>query len=93
MLKVCPRVNVGDGYERFHQSVTWASKARRTREDWDRGWDYIEPYVEEVPPGKATFEHIDKWYRRIMRQKGVSEAERTMKIWRAHCNVTASVRL
>jgi integrase len=46
-----------------------------------------------VPPGRITFEHIDKWYAKIMRQKGAGEAGRAMKIWRAHYNVMASMRL
>ena len=91
--KVCPRGTAEDAHERFRQSATWASKAHRTREDWDRGWDYIEPYFGDVPPSKITFEHIDKWYARIMRQKGAGEAGRAMKIWRAHYNVMASMRL
>ena len=91
--KVYPRNSVGDGFERFRRTDSWKGKPPRTREDWDRGWKYIEPIFGDVAPPSITFEMLDKWYFGIKRRKGAGEAWRAMKTWRALYNVLAGMKL
>ena len=87
---VYPIGSVGEGFNRFRLSETWQDKAPRTREDWERGWKFIEPVFGDVAPMAVTFELLDSWYYKIKRDKSVSEAHRAMKIWRALWRVLAS---
>lgn len=89
-----PKDSLGDAFERFRRSESW-SKGRklRTREDWERGWSYIEPYFGDQPPGVITFEHIDRWYHKLKAKHGVGEAFRAMKTWRALYRIVASMKL
>ncbi|MER8437166.1 hypothetical protein NKH36_24250 [Mesorhizobium sp. M1312] len=71
----------------------WKSRLPRTREDWERGWTFIEPYFADLPPGHITLELLDEWYARLMRAKGIDVAYRAMKTWRALYNVMAGMKL
>lgn len=88
-----PSGSVGDGFERFRRSNEWKSKPTRTREDWDRGWKYIDPVFGDVDPKTVTFEMLDRWYGRLKTTKGDGEAGRALKIWRALYNVLAGMKL
>ncbi len=70
----------------------WAVKALRTREDWFRGWRYIEPVFGDVNPATVTVATIAQWYGGILKQAGAREAHRAMKIWRALWQQAAQLR-
>jgi hypothetical protein len=93
LRKVYPKNSVGDAFERFRKMSEWARKPIRTREDWERGWKYIEPFFGDLLPSAVTMELLDGWYAGLCRKKGVGEAGRAMKIWRALYNVMASMKL
>ena len=88
--RVWPTGSVGDAFERFRRSASWKGKKLRTREDWERGWRYIEPVFGDRPASKITFEHLDRWYARLLDKHGVDGAYRAMKTWRSLYCVMAS---
>lgn len=88
---VYPRGALGEAYERFKRSQTWAGKAPRTREDWERGWRYIGPIFGDVAPHTVTFEHVDGWYHGLKRTASIGEAFRAVKIWRALWQVAGAM--
>jgi hypothetical protein len=69
----------------------WAAKKPRTREDWRRGWRYIEPVFADVDPRTVTVEHFDAFYSALKKSAGVREAHRAVKIWRAFWQVAAAM--
>lgn len=92
--KVYPAGSIGDAFDRFRRSDSWTTgKKLRTREDWERGWTYIEPVFGDLPPRVVTFEHLDDWYHRLLRKHGVDIAYRAMKTWRSLYNVMAAMQL
>jgi hypothetical protein len=94
LRKVYPKNSIGDGFERFRKTRAWTEgKKTRTREDWDRGWKYIEPVFGDVAPATVTFEMLDRWYYGIKDRKGVNEAFIAMKSWRRLYNVLADMKL
>lgn len=88
---VWPSGSLGESFDRFRKSNEWARKQPRTREDWERGWQYIAPIFGDVAPRTVTFEHMDAWYASMMARKSVRESHRAMKIWRALWQVAASM--
>ena len=88
---VWPRGSLGEAFERLRRTETWAAKKPRTREDWERGWRYIEPIFGDVAPHTVTFEHVDGWYYALKVSAGVREAHRAVKIWRALWQVAAAM--
>ncbi|WP_240233561.1 hypothetical protein [Devosia lacusdianchii] len=88
-----PTGSMGDGFTRFRLSNEWQKKPPRTREDWERGWKYIDPVFGDTAPSLATFEQIDQWYHHLLRLKGPGEAGRALKTWRALYRVLASMKL
>jgi hypothetical protein len=86
-----PAGSLGEAWERYRRSATWADKKPRTREDWDRGWRYIEPIFADVAPRTVTFEHVDGWYAALKTSAGIREAHRAVKIWRALWQAAASM--
>lgn len=93
LRKVYPKNSVGDAFERFRRTNEWAKKPERTREDWDRGWQYIDPIFGDLAPAIITLEMLDGWYSTLTAKKGVGEAGRAMKTWRALYNVMAAMKL
>ena len=86
--------SVGDAFDRYRRTNSWKlDKAPRTREDWERGWQFIEPYFSDMAPAQVTLELLDSWYSKKKQQKGVGEAGRALKIWRALYNVMAAMHL
>lgn len=88
-----PVDSVGDGFERFRKTNEWASRKPRTREDWERGWTWIEPVFGDQPPAAITFELLDAWYHALFRKHGEDIAFRAMKTWRSLYGVLAAMRL
>ena len=68
-------------------------KPPRTREDWERGWTFIEPFFADLPPADISLELLDEWYGRLLRVKGVDIAYRAMKTWRSLYTVMAGMKL
>jgi hypothetical protein len=93
VLRIYPVDSVGDGFERYRKTDSWKSRQARTREDWERGWRYIEPVFGDQPPRAVTFELVDEWYHALMRKHGVDIAYRAMKTWRALYNILAGMQL
>jgi hypothetical protein len=93
LRKVFPRNSVGDAFERFRKTREWSKKEPRTREDWDRGWKCIAPIFGDLPPSAITLEMLDGWYAVLTDKKGVGEAGRAVKIWRALYTVMAAMKL
>ena len=91
--EVWPKGSVGDAFARYRRTDGWASKEPRTREDWERGWKHIGPPFGPTRPQNITFEVLDRWYARLLEQKGVHAAHQAMKIWRALYVVMASMKL
>ncbi|MER9282029.1 hypothetical protein [Mesorhizobium sp. M0522] len=88
-----PKNSIGDAFARYRRTEAWKRLAPRTREDWERGWTYIEPYFADLPPADISLELLDEWYARLLRAKGVDIAYRAMKTWRALYNVMAGMKL
>jgi len=93
LRKVFPKDSVGDAFERFRLTNEWSKKPPRTREDWERGWKYIEPVFGDMAPKSVTLEMLDRSYAHLVQKKGIGEAGRAMKIWRALYNVMAAMKL
>ena len=91
--RIYPPNSVGDGFARFRLTNEWKKKPPRTREDWERGWKYIDPVFGDTDPRTVTFEHLDRWYAHLLKTKGAGEAGRAMKIWRALYRVLAGMKL
>jgi hypothetical protein len=97
--KIYPARTVGEAYERYRRTPEWVAKKPRTREDWERGWKYIEPIFGMDDPKKITMESMSQWYRGdgeklkgLLNGLGVREAHRAMKIWRALWQVMAAMK-
>ncbi|MBV8770047.1 MAG: hypothetical protein JO094_14255 [Hyphomicrobiales bacterium] len=86
-----PRESIGDAFDRYRATETFARKAPRTREDWERGWRRIRHVFGDCAPSTVTLEAIDAWYAAMLAVIGVREAHRAMKIWRALWVVMASL--
>ncbi|WP_163269683.1 hypothetical protein [Chelativorans alearense] len=93
LRKVYPKNTVGDAFERFRLTNEWAKKPPRTREDWGRGWKYIEPVFGDMQAKAVTLEKLDRWYAHLVKLKGIGEAGRAMKTWRALYTVMAAMGL
>jgi hypothetical protein len=93
--KIYPTRTVGEAYERYRRTPEWAAKKPRTREDWERGWKYIEPIFGLSDPKKITMDSLSEWYRGdgepLLNGIGVREAHRAMKIWRTLWQVMAAM--
>lgn len=92
--RLWPQDSIGDGFLRYRKTDSWTKdKKPRTREDWERGWNYIAPIFGDQFADNLTFEHLDRWYHGIKAKHSVSEAFRAMKIWRALYKVLLSMKL
>lgn len=90
---VYPLNSVGEAFERYRKTDSWAQLAPRTREDWERGWTWIEPWFALYQPANVDFELLDEWYHKLLRVNGVDRAYRAMKTWRSLYRVMAGMRL
>ena len=89
--KVYPSGSISDGFERYRHTGAWAAKKPRQGRI-GIGWKYIEPFFADQRPASITFEMLDKWYFAIKAKKGMGEAGRAMKTWRALYNVLADMK-
>ncbi len=90
--KVYPAGSLGEAFQRYRRTNEWALKAPRTREDWERGWRYIAPVFADHSPELVTLEIVSDWRMKVQSDKGVREAHRAMKIWRALWKVAAAMK-
>lgn len=88
-----PIDSVGDAFERYRRTASWRDRAPRTREDWERGWGYIDSVFGDQPTAAVTFELLDQWYHALLRKHGIDVAYRAMKTWRSLYTVMAGMRL
>jgi hypothetical protein len=87
-----PIGSVGAAFDEFRSTGIWAAKKPRTREDWERGWKYIEYAFGDINPGTIVLAQVDAWYRSIVNNKGVREGWRALKIWRALWRVMVALK-
>lgn len=78
-----PTGSIGEAMQRFRMTSEWIEKKTRTKEDWERAWKYIGPVFAQQKPSHITLEIISEWRKAIVENKGVREAHRALKIWRA----------
>jgi hypothetical protein len=88
-----PIGSLGEAFERFRKTDTWARKAPKTRQEWESMWRlHVAHYFGDHAPTAATLDRLDKWYALLLRDKGVREAHRAMKIWRALWRVAGAMK-
>ena len=56
--KVYPPGSIGEAFQRFRWTVEWAKKAPRTREDWERAWQHLEPSISDIIPSTISLEDM-----------------------------------
>jgi hypothetical protein len=56
--KVYPPGSIGEAFQRFRRTVEWAKKAPRTREDWERAWQHLEPSISDIIPPTISLEDM-----------------------------------
>ena len=87
-----PEGSLGEAFDRFRSTETWKRKATKTRQEWEAmSRLYIMPIFGDHRPAAATLDRLDKWYALVLRDKGVREAHRAMKIWRALWRVAGAM--
>jgi hypothetical protein len=87
-----PAGSLGDVFTRYKGTEAWNAKAEGTREEWEAMWrKYIAPIFGDRPWRSASLEQLDRWYSSVLKTKGVREAHRAMKIWRALFVVAAAI--
>ncbi|MEK1887959.1 MAG: hypothetical protein AAAB35_10385, partial [Phyllobacterium sp.] len=91
--KVYTPHSLGEAFAKYRQTEEWQiKKAPRTREDWMRGWRYIEPLFGDLPPTAVDMQSLSSWRGGIERDKSLREAHRALKIWRALWKVAAAMK-
>jgi hypothetical protein len=88
-----PPGSLGEAFARYRATATWRDgKKPRTKEDWLRGFDLIDPVFGDVAPATVSLEDVDGWYAALLKSVGVREAHRAMKIWRALWRVAGTLK-
>lgn len=82
----------GDAFARYRATQTWASKATKTRLEWNRAWLDIEPVFGDVAPATVAYDHVDIWYNELLERTTLDRAWRAMKIWRALWLIASGMR-
>lgn len=76
----------------YRQTPEWASKAVRTREEWERAWRNIEPAFGPCQPSSVTLAQISRFRLMVEERISLREAHRCIKIWRALWQVAAPLK-
>ncbi len=76
---------------RLKRTPEWARKASRTREDWERAWKRIGPIFADIDPRLVSLDELSEFRRKVEELVSLSEAHRTIKIWRAMWKVAAAL--
>jgi hypothetical protein len=90
-----PRIvegTIAAAFAEYRATEAWKDKSLRTREDWLRGWKYIEPAFGDVRPALVTMAQLSKFRSMIAANKSTREAHRVIKIWRALWNVMGALK-
>ena len=67
-----PARSLGEAFEKFRNTETFARKALKTRQEWEAVWRlHIAPYFGDYAPTSATLDRLDKWYALLLRDKSV----------------------
>ena len=72
--------------------MEWAKKAPRTREDWERAWQHLEPSISDIIPPTISLEYMSAIRADIEARISSREAHRVIKVWRALWKVAASMK-
>jgi hypothetical protein len=91
-VETWPAGSIGEAFQVYRGTKEWAKKAARTREDWERGWKYINPVFGRFSPRLVTMPSISEWRQGIEEDKSLREAHRALKIWRALWKVMAALK-
>lgn len=91
-LQRYPAASIGEAWEKMRRTTQWREKPVRTREDWDRGWAYIEPVFASEKFLDVTMDNLSSWRTSISEQVSQGEAFRAMKIWRAFWKIAAALK-
>jgi hypothetical protein len=83
---------IAAAFAEYRATEAWTDKRPRTREDWLRGWKYIEPAFGDVRPSLVTMAQLSKFRSIIATKKSTREAHRVIKIWRALWNVMGALK-
>ena len=83
---------IAAAFAEYRALDAWTDKRPRTREDWMRGWRYIEPAFADVRPSLVTMGQLSKFRSKIAATKSTREAHRAIKIWRALWNVMVALK-
>lgn len=76
----------------YRQTPEWASKAVRTREEWERCWAVIGPAFGNCRPSTITLADISGFRAFVEKDISLREAHRCIKIWRALWRVAAALK-
>jgi len=99
--RVFPPNSLGEGFGKFRATAEYQNKKKRTKEEWMRGWKYIEPIFGDVDPRTISLEDLDAWYngdpkdesiKGLIELHGVGEAYRAVKYWRAIYSVLLTIK-
>jgi hypothetical protein len=77
-------------FAEYRQTPEWASKAVRTREEWERCWAIIGPAFGSCRPSSVTLADISGFRAFVEKDISLREAHRCIKIWRALWRVAAA---
>jgi hypothetical protein len=83
---------IAAAFAEYRATEAWSDKGPRTREDWLRGWKYIEPAFGDVRPSLVTMAQLSKFRSTIAAKKSTREGHRAIKIWRALWNVMGALK-
>ena len=83
---------IAAAFAEYRATEAWTDKSPRTREDWLRGWKYIEPAFGDVRPSLVTMAQLSKFRSMIAGKKSTREAHGAIKIWRALWNVMGALK-
>jgi hypothetical protein len=88
-----PDGSLGEAFDKYRRTETWARKMPKTQLEWDAMWRlHISGFFGDYSPSAATFDRLDKWYSILLARKGVREAHRAVKIWRALWRVAGAMK-
>jgi hypothetical protein len=79
-------------FAEYRQTQEWATKAARTREEWNRCWALIGPAFGPCRPSTVTLAQISTFRRMVEANVSLREAHRCIKIWRALWRVSAALK-
>lgn len=77
-------------FAEYRKTPEWASKAVRTREEWERCWAIIGPAFGNCRPSSITLADISGFRAFVEKNISLREAHRCIKIWRALWRVSAA---